>query len=362
MADKKPSDIDLIIEEIPKFKDLPRDEDLVFGKIYTDRMLLREYRDGAWQTGKITAFSNFSLSPASLVFHYAQEIFEGLKAFRQDDGKIVMFRPDENAKRFNRSARRMVMPELPENYFLESIRRLVELEKRWVPKTRGYALYVRPTMIATEAILGVRPSQEYYFFTILSPSGPYFKGGFQPTKIKVENHYVRAAVGGTGNVKAGGNYAGSLYAAQIAKKEGYSQVLWLDAKEHKYIEEVGAMNIAFVLDGEIITPPLTGSILPGITRKSVIQLGSDLGYKVKEYHISIDEVIDGLKTGALSEVFGIGTAASIAPVGELKYNDDIYKINDGKVGPITKKLYDQLIGIQYGSIEDKHGWIFPVEQ
>jgi branched-chain amino acid aminotransferase len=306
-------------------------------------------------------YQNFSLDPATLVFHYGQEIFEGLKAFRQESGNVVMFRPDENAKRFNRSASRMMMPEIPEDYFLKSISKLINLEREWVPKARGYALYIRPTMIATEAILGVRPSKEYYFYTILSPSGPYFPGGFAPTKIKVEDYFVRASIGGTGEAKAGGNYAGSLMAAARAKEEGYSQVLWLDAKERKYVEEVGAMNIAFVLDNEIITPRLTGSILKGITRKSVLQIAKDLGYKMTEKDITIETVAEAIDSGNLTEIFGIGTAASIAPVGEIMYKTKKYTVNGNKVGPITQAIYDELIGIQYGEREDKHGWIHIVE-
>lgn len=362
MAVISASSLDLIIEEPKKFKSKPKDDELKFGQIFTDRMLLREFKSGEWQKGKIIPYQNFSLAPSTLVFHYGQEFFEGLKAFCQVDGKIVMFRPDQNAIRFNNSAERLVMPPLEDGYFLESIRRLVELEKDWVPKKRGTALYIRPTMIATEQALGVHPSSEYYFFTILSPSGPYFAGGFAPTKIKVEDYYVRAAIGGTGAVKAGGNYAGSLYAAEIAKKEGYSQVLWLDANKRKYVEEVGAMNVAFVLDDVVYTTPLTGSILPGITRKSIIQICKDLGIKVKERALNISTIVESVKSGNLTEIFGIGTAASIAPIGEMKYKDEKLIINKNKIGKITTKLYNQLTGIQYGEIEDTHGWIFPVEK
>ena len=349
------------IEEISNFKTKPKDSELRFGQLFTDRMFLREYKDGSWQTGKIKAYENFSLPPSTIVFHYGQEIFEGMKAFSQTGtNRAVIFRPEENAKRFNSSAERMCMPTLEDGYFLESIRHLIELEKKWIPKLRGTALYIRPTMIATEHALGVHPSSEYYYFTILSPSGPYFAEGFKPTKIKVEDQYVRAAKGGTGYVKAGGNYASSLYAAQIAKKEGYSQVLWLDAHERKYVEEVGAMNIAFVMDETIYTPPLKGTILPGITRKSVIQLADDLGIPLKEKALEITTIVEAIKSGNLTEIFGIGTAASIAPVGVLKYKENVMKINDGEIGPITQSLYDELTGIQYGEIEDRHGWIFPI--
>ncbi|MHA2274972.1 MAG: branched-chain amino acid aminotransferase [Candidatus Kariarchaeaceae archaeon] len=348
------------IEKLTVFKTKPQDNDLKFGREFTDRMFLRVYKEGAWQQGKIIPYQNFSLPPSTMVFHYGQEIFEGLKAFNQVDGTPVMFRPDENAKRFAKSAIRMVMPPIDPEYFLETTRRLIELEKDWIPKKRGTALYIRPTMIATEPALGVHPSDEYYFFTILSPSGPYFVEGFSPTSIKVEDQYVRAAMGGTGEAKAGGNYAASLLAATKAKEEGYSQVLWLDAQERKYVEEVGAMNIAFVMDDVIYTAPLSGTILPGITRKSVIQLADDLGIQMREKALSIDVIVEGIKSGNLTEIFGIGTAASIAPVGKIKYKEQVLKINNNNIGPVTQSVYDELTGIQYGDVEDRHGWIFPV--
>ncbi|RMG33803.1 MAG: branched-chain amino acid aminotransferase [Methanobacteriota archaeon] len=337
------------------------DDQLTFGTNFTDRMLLREYKDGAWQRARIMPFQNFTLSPAALVFHYGQAIFEGLKAFRQQNGRIVLFRPDMNAERMYNSAKRLVMPPIEKDFFVDSIKTLVKLEKDWVPTKKGTALYIRPTMIATEAILGVRPSSEYYYFVILSPSAPYFKEGFSPTKIKVEDYYVRAALGGVGEAKTAGNYAASLYAAKLAKEEGYSQVLWLDACNKKYVEEVGAMNIAFVLDDIIYTSPLRGTILPGITRNSVLQLSKDLGYKVKEEALAIDTIVEGIESGALTEVFGMGTAAIIAPVGELKYKDKVLTINNGEIGPKTRALYEELTGIQYGLKEDKYGWIVPVE-
>lgn len=354
---------DLIIEELPPemMKQKIPDDQLTFGTNFTERMLLREYKNGEWQTARIMPFQNFSLSPAALVFHYGQAIFEGLKAFRQENGSIVLFRPDMNAKRMYRSAERMVMPPIDTEFFVESIKTLVKLERDWVPKKKGTALYIRPTMIATEAILGVRPASEYYYYVILSPSAPYFKEGFSPTKIKVEDFYVRAAKGGVGEAKTAGNYAASLYAAKIAKEEGYSQVLWLDACEKKYVEEVGAMNIAFVLDDTIYTSPLKGTILPGITRDSVLQLSKDLGYKVKEESLAIDTVIQGIESGTLTEVFGMGTAAIIAPVGELKYRDKKLVVNNGEIGPKTKALYEELTGIQYGLKEDKYGWIEKVD-
>ncbi len=361
MATQTAFDIDLDIIEPKTFKEKPKDEELKFGQVFTDRMLLRKYENGAWDKGTIKPFENFSLSPATAVFHYGQEIFEGLKAFRQTKtGNVVIFRPDENAKRLQASARRMVIPEITEEYFLQSLYRLIGMEQDWVPRKRGTALYIRPTMIATEPALGVHPSSDYYYYVILAPSGPYFKEGFSPTKIMVEDTYTRAAHGGTGGAKAGGNYGGSMLAGKKAIDQGYSQVLWLDSKERKYIEEVGAMNIAFVLDDVIYTPPLTGTILPGITRKSVIQLSADLGMTLKEEKLSIETVAESLKSGNMTEMFGIGTAASIAPVGELKYKDEIFIINNGEIGPTTQKLYNQLTGIQYGEIEDVHGWIHTV--
>ncbi len=253
------------------------------------------------------------------------------------------------------------MPPIEKEFFVDSIKTLVNLERDWVPRNKGTALYIRPTMIATEAILGVRPASEYYYFVILSPSAPYFKEGFSPTKIKVEDFYVRAALGGIGEAKTAGNYAASLYAAKLAKEEGYSQVLWLDACEKKYVEEVGAMNIAFVLDDTIYTSPLRGTILPGVTRDSVLQLSRDLGYKVKEEALSIDTIVEGIESGTLTEVFGMGTAAIISPVGELKYKDKVLTINNGEIGPKTRELYDELTGIQYGLKEDKYGWIVTVD-
>jgi branched-chain amino acid aminotransferase len=351
-----------IIEDLPpeKMKPKPKDDELTFGGSFTDRMYLQEFKNGEWQQGRITPFANFSLSPAALVFHYGQAIFEGMKAFKQNNSDIVMFRPEMNAKRFHKSAERIVMAPVPEDIFVESIKQLVKLEKDWVPTKRGTALYIRPTLIATEPILGVRPSNQYYYYVILSPSAPYFPEGFAPTKIMVSDKYVRAAIGGVGEAKTAGNYAASLYAGEIAKKEGYAQVLWLDAKENKYVEEVGAMNIAFVLDDTIYTSPLTGTILPGITRDSVLTLAPDLGYKVKEEALSIDTITEGVKSGTLTEAFGIGTAAAIAPVGELKYKGNVYKINNFEVGPITRDLYKNLTGIQYGDLEDKYGWITKV--
>lgn len=356
--------MDIKITKLPEKKRgfLPKDETkLGFGTKYTDHMFLMNFEEDEWKNPRIEPFRNLSLSPAALVFHYSQEIFEGMKAYRQENGGVSLFRPEENAKRFIKSAKRMVMAELPEDYFLEGIKKLLSLEKRFVPHSDGTALYIRPTEIATEPKLGVRPSKEYLFYIILSPVGSYFKEGFKPVKIYVEPEYIRAVKGGTGEAKTGGNYAASLLASQKAHEKNCSQVMWLDAKEKKYIEEVGTMNQFFVINNEIVTPKLSGTILQGITRKSVITLGQELGYTVKERAITIDELIEGINTGAVSEAFGTGTAASIAPVGQILYKGQMYVINNNKVGEITKKLYSKLTGIQYGRIEDPYDWNVPVK-
>ncbi len=342
----------------PKYTD---ESALGFGQLFTDRMFLQEYKNGQWQEAVIKKYEPFVLDPSVAVFHYAQEIFEGLKAYRHPDGSVALFRPEKNAERFRQSARRMAMPEVDPEFFVFAIDRLVALEKDWIPRSKGTSMYVRPTMIATEAALGVHPSDSYYFYIILSPSGPYFKSGFNPVKIYVTKEYTRAAPGGTGAVKAGGNYAASLIANLDAKKYGASQVLWLDAKEHKYVEEVGAMNMMFVIDDTVITSPLTGTILPGVTRDSILQLAPHLGYKAEERRISIDEVVEAIESGSLTEAFGCGTAAVVTPVGSLYYEGKEYVINDGKVGSITKQLYDELTAIQYGEKEDPFGWVHKVE-
>jgi branched-chain amino acid aminotransferase len=344
---------------VKELKPLPSDEEkLSFGKYFTDHMLKINYSDNNWTNGRIEPFGPLSLSPAALVLHYGQEIFEGMKAFRQvnDKEKISLFRPDKNAKRFNLSAERMCMPTIEEEVFVESIKAIIREDKRWVPYSEGTSLYIRPTMIATEEALGVHPSSEYLFYVILCSVGSYFPEGFKPTKIFVEDKYVRAVQGGTGEAKTGGNYAASLFATKRANNKGYSQVLWLDAKDHSKIEEVGAMNQFFVINNELYTAPLKGTVLRGVTRESVIQLAQDKGYKVNEESITISEVIEASKTGALQEAFGAGTAASIAPVGELYYKGTAYVINNNQVGKITQELYESLIGIQTGKIEDPYGW------
>jgi len=339
----------------PKIKD---ESTLVFGRQFTDRMLVMEYDTGkGWHSARIQQYGPFSLDPAAMVLHYSQEIFEGLKAFRREDGRIALFRPADNVARFNRSAERMCMPVVDPAGFLEALRQLIRLEADWVPHSAGTSLYIRPTMIANEPMLGVRPADQYLCYVILSPVGAYYKGGIAPVKIWISDHYVRAAEGGTGEAKTGGNYAASLYASREATAKGYDQVLWLDAKEKKYIEEVGSMNMVFVYDGKIVTSPLQGTVLDGITRRSVLTLCEEMGLEIEERALTVDEVIDGVENGRLTEAFGTGTAVVISPVAQFTYKDRTVKLNGGKTGNLTQKLYDTLTGIQYGRIADTHGWI-----
>jgi len=333
---------------------------LPFGRTFTDYMFTMEYHQkSGWHHPEIKPYGPLSIDPAANVLHYAQEVFEGMKAYLSASGDILMFRPRENAKRLNASLRRMCMPEIPEEEFMQALCELLKIERRWIPSAVGSSLYIRPTVVATEAALGVRPAESYLFFIILSPSGPYFAEGFNPVGLWVSDSYTRAAVGGTGEAKTGGNYAGTLLASKIAKEKGFSQVLWLDAVEHRYIEEVGAMNIFFVIDGRLATPKLTGSILQGITRKSILQIAGDLGIEAEERSITIDEVIDGIKSKKLTEAFGSGTAAVVSPVGRIGYKDEVYAISD-KAGPWSQKIFDHLTGIQYGKLPDKYGWVYRV--
>ena len=342
-------------------KPKPDENNLGFGTLFTDHMFNMDYApEKGWHDPRIEPYAPFSLDPACMFLHYGQGVFEGLKAYHTDSGNIQLFRPDENIKRMNRSCRRMCMPELDPTFALESLKELIAVEKDWVPKAPGTSLYIRPTMIATDPFLGVRASHTYRYFIILSPVGAYYPEGFNPIKILVTKEYVRAVRGGVGEAKTPGNYASSLLAGQKAHDEGYTQVLWLDGVEQKYLEEVGAMNIFFVIDGEIVSPKLNGSILPGITRKSVIQLAQKWGDPVSERKISIDELISAIEQGRLQEAFGAGTAAVISPVGEIKYGDRIITIADGNVGPVAQKYYDAITGIQYGKGEDEMGWIEPV--
>jgi branched-chain amino acid aminotransferase len=317
--------------------------------------------DQGWHNPRVVPYAPLTLEPSAAVLHYSQEIFEGLKAYRSPRDTVLLFRPDKNAARLNHSCERMCMPKMEEHLFLSAIKSVVATDRDWVPRAPGTSLYIRPAMIATEPFLGVRPSQSYLFFVILSPVGAYYAEGFNPVKILVEDHYVRAVRGGTGDAKTGGNYAASLAAAEEAHHKGYTQVLWLDGVERKYIEEVGSMNIAFVIDNELVTPSLNGSTLAGITRDTVLQLARDWGIRVAERQISIDEVFTAVKNGRLSEVFGMGTAAVISPVCELAYKEEKLAIGDGKVGPLAQRLFDDISAIQRGLKPDPHGWVAEIK-
>ena len=341
-------------------KDKPQDESkLGFGKIFTDHMFLMDYEEGrGWHDARIVPYGNFSFDPATTVFHYGQAIFEGTKCYRRADGGLQLFRPQENFARMSRSAKRMAMPELDEETALEGLKQLIAIEQDWVPHQPGTSLYIRPTMIATDVMLGVHAAKHYLFYIILDPVGSYYKNGLAPVGIYVEDEYVRAVRGGTGFTKCAGNYAASILAGAIAEEKGFSQVLWLDGVEQKYVEEVGAMNMMFVYGGNrIVTPALNGSILPGITRQSVITLARQLGYEVEETRLAIADVFADAKAGKLTEAFGTGTAAVISPVGELCMKDEKLTIGDGKIGPVAQKLYDTLTGIQYGRLPDENNWI-----
>ena len=355
--------MDIKIELAKTLKEKPADETkLGFGHIFTDHMFIMNYDTGeGWHDARIVPYQNLSLSPASMCLHYGQEIFEGLKAYRTAEGKIQLFRPDENFKRMNVSNERMVIPKINEKDALEALTKLLEIEKDWVPHTEGAALYIRPFIIAIDPYVGVRPADHYLFMIILSPSGAYYSTGLNPVKIYVEAKYVRAVRGGTGFAKTAANYAISLAGQDEAHKQDYEQVLWLDGVERKYIEEVGSMNIFFVIDGEVITPELTGSVLPGITRKSAIEVCRSKGYKVTERRITIQEVADAYDAGKLDEVFGTGTAAVISPVGHLKWDDKIMEINDNKIGKVSQMLYDTMTGIQWGKIPDTFGWTYEIK-
>ena len=331
---------------------------LGFGRVFTDRMLTAQWdaRRG-WHDARIEPYGPICLEPCAAVFHYGQEVFEGLKAYRRADGGVFLFRPEMNLARLNRSAARLALPEVPGDLFLEGIAELVRLEREWVPGAEGTSLYIRPTLIAVEPALGVRPSDRCRFFVILSPVGPYYARGFAPVRILVEDHYVRAVAGGTGAAKAGGNYAASLAAGLKARERGFDQVLWLDGVHRRYVEEVGAMNIFFVAGGRLVTPPLTGSFLAGITRVSVLALAGALGLEAEERPVAIEELLADLRGGRVVEAFGTGTAAVIAPVGALGYRDEVVPVGDGGVGPVTRRLYDELTGIQCGRLPDRFGWM-----
>ena len=348
--------MEIRFEKREVLKEKPDFEHLGFGKYFTDYMFVMNYDDHHWHDARIIPYAPIHMDPASMVLHYAQETFEGLKAYKTSQGEILLFRPEMNARRMMNSNQRLCMPLIPEKDFVEAIEALVRIEKDWIPSKKGTSLYIRPFMFASEAGVGVHASESYQFVIIASPSASYYKNGLEPVKIYVEDEYVRAVIGGTGNVKCGGNYASSIIAQSKAKKLGYDQVLWLDGIERKYVEEVGTMNVMFVIDGSVYTAPLTGSILPGVTRDSILHILKDQHIEVKEEKLDIDFLMEAAQEGRLSEAFGCGTAALITPIGELLYKDQSVIINDHKIGQITHLLYDTLSSIQWGEAEDIYGW------
>lgn len=339
-----------------------KDAPLSFGTMFTDHMFMMNYeKEKGWHDPRIVPYQPITLEPSAMVFHYGQEMFEGLKAYKTQEGKTLLFRPTKNIERANNTNRRICIPEIPEEDFLQAIKAIVKMDENWIPTKPGTSLYIRPFIIATDPFLGVRPSDTYLFMIILSPVGAYYKEGLNPVKIWIEEEYVRAVRGGIGEAKTGGNYVASIRSQVKAHEEGYSQVLWLDGVERKYIEEVGAMNIFFKMNGTVVTPKLNGSILPGVTRDSVIQLCKNWNVPVEERKISIQEIFEAHKNGSLEEVFGTGTAAVISPVGQLRWGNHIMEIQNGGIGPMSQKLYDTINGIQLGQIEDNNNWTVEVE-
>jgi branched-chain amino acid aminotransferase len=347
-----------------QLKQKPTDESqLGFGDIFTDHMFLMDYETGkGWFDPRIVPYGPFSIDPAAMAIHYGQEIFEGLKAYYGQDGGIYLFRAKGNFVRFNQSAARVCMPEVDIGLTMEGMKKLILLDREWVPRSSGTSLYIRPTMLATEPHLGVRPANNYLCYIIIGPVGAYYKEGLNPVKIYVEDKYIRAAVGGIGEIKTAGNYAASLLAAEEAKSKGFTQVLWLDASERRYIEEVGTMNMFFVIDDEILTAPLTGSILPGITRDSVFHIAKNWGMKVSERSLAIDDVISAAKDGRLKEAFGTGTAAVISPVGQITYKGEDHIVAGGKMGELSQRLYNEIVDIQYARKKDPYGWMERIDQ
>ncbi len=340
----------------------PKDADLGFGTAFTDHMFVMDYEQGkGWHNPCIEPFADISMSPAAMVLHYGQAIFEGLKAYKTPEGKMQLFRARDNFNRLNKSADGLCIPRIDVDFTMDALKQLIKLEEQWIPETLGTSLYIRPFIIATDPFLGVRASYKYKFFIVLCAVGAYYAEGLNPVKIWVCEDHVRAVRGGVGEFKTSGNYAASLLAGEKAKAEGYAQVLWLDGIELKYIEEVGAMNIFFIINDELVTPKLNGSILPGITRFSVIDLAKKWGMTVNERRVSMQEIIDAHENGTLKEAFGSGTAAVISPVGEIRYGEKVLNIGDGKPGETAMKFYDALTAIQYGKAADTEGWIEVIE-
>ena len=342
-------------------KQKPNSNELEFGKVFTDHMFMMDYTEGTgWHDPRVVPYQPITLDPASMIFHYGQTVFEGLKAYLSKDDTVLLFRPDQNMKRLNRSNNRLCIPAIDEELVLESLKTLIATDKEWIPTAEGTSLYIRPFIISTEPYLGVAASKTYKLMIILSPVGSYYKEGINPVKIYVEDNYVRAVAGGTGKAKTAGNYASSLKAQDEAAAKGFSQVLWLDGVEKKYIEEVGSMNIFFKINGEIVTPKLNESILAGVTRSSVIELLRSWDIPVIEKQISIEEIFEYYRNGQLEEAFGTGTAAVISPVGQLNWKEEQLVINHGETGEIAKKLYDTLTGIQTGRVADPFNWIVEI--
>ena len=350
--------MDIKITRTTQPKEKPDQKALGFGKFMSDHMFLMNWEKGrGWFDARIVPYGPIPMDPGAVGLHYGQETFEGLKAYRTAEGRIQLFRPDMNAKRLANSNRRMCMPVVPEDMFVEAVKALVEVDADWVPSEKDTSLYIRPFMIGLDAALGVHSSHHVQYIVIVCPVGAYYPEGLNPVKIYIEDEDVRAVKGGTGMAKTGGNYAASLRAGNRAEAKGYTQVLWLDGVHRKYIEEVGAMNVMFKVGGKILTPDLNGSVLDGITRRSCIQLLKDWGYEVEERRISAEELFEAAKNGTLEEAWGTGTAAVISPIGELAEGDEKVIINNNEIGPVTQKLYDQLTGIQWGRVADPHNWI-----
>ncbi|KKB34301.1 branched-chain amino acid aminotransferase [Bacillus thermotolerans] len=359
MAEEHTIQVELASERKPK----PNEDGLGFGRHFTDHMFIMDYTEGkGWHDPRIVPYQPLSLDPSCMIFHYGQSVFEGLKAYRTEDDRILLFRPTQNFQRLNRSNDRMCIPAVDEDLALEALKQLVAVDKEWVPSAEGTSLYIRPFIISTEPFLGVAPAHNYKFIIIMSPVGSYYAEGIKPVKILVENKFVRAVAGGTGEAKTGGNYASSLKAQEVADEKKYSQVLWLDGVEKKYIEEVGSMNVFFKINGEIVTPALNGSILDGITRKSTIEMLKHWGMKVTERRVSMEEIYEASQSGQLEESFGTGTAAVISPIGEFLWEDRKIVVNNGEIGSTAKKLYDTITGIQKGAEPDPFNWVVEVEE
>lgn len=333
------------------------ESNIPFGQLYSDHMFVADYKDGAWQDLRIEPYQNISISPANSALHYGITIFEGLKAYRNPAGEVMIFRPEANAKRLNVSAERMCIPEVPESLFMDALTELVKLDSSWVPSSPNTALYIRPFVFGTDEYIGIRPSENFRFMIITCPVGAYYS---QPVNVKIETEYSRAFEGGTGFAKAGGNYAASLYPAKLAQQKGFHQLIWTDAKTHEYIEESGTMNIMFIVDGKLITAPTSGTILKGITRNSVLTIARDWDMEVEERPVAVKEIITAAKEGRIQEVFGVGTAATIAPIAKIGFKDDVYELNHSDQGKFSSKILKELNDIRTGVIEDRYGWTYKV--